>query len=127
MTPVMRRILAALDREGDLDAREIAEAAHCSYETLTGGGYLRRMVEAELIRVARYVRSTTSGPAAPIYSVTPGANAKRPKPFTDAEKCKRWRKRAGYRSAAWKAQRSTTKSLSQLTGIFSGRNRNEQA
>jgi hypothetical protein len=123
----MRRILGALEREGDLDTREIAEAAHCSLKTLTGSGYLRRLVDAELIRVARYVRQTRSGPAAPIYSITPGANAQRPKPFTVAEKSKRWKKRAGYRSAAWKAQRSTTESLSQLAGIFSGRNRNEQA
>lgn len=101
ITPVMRRILSALDQHGDMDANDIAESACCSYETLTGGSYLRKMVDAELIRIVKYERALRSGPAVPIYSVTPGRNASRPKPYSDAEKCRRWRNRVGYGSSRW--------------------------
>ena len=105
MTPVQRRIMLALDTIGDMDAHDLAEAACCSFKTLTGGQYLKRMVEDGLIRVAKYQRATRSGPAVPIYSVTPGPNAKRPRPYTDAEKAKRWKQRTGYCRAKADAKR----------------------
>lgn len=112
MTPVQKRILSALEKHGDMMVDEIAEAACCSVETLTGGGYMRKLVQMELVRVARWVRSST-GPAAPVYSIKPGKSAERPRPYTDAEKSRRWRRRAGYRSAEWK----TRKTMEQLVRI----------
>lgn len=114
MTPVQKRILLALDKHGDMEADEIAEIACCSYETLTAGCYMRNLVNAGLVRVAKYRRALQSGPAVPVYSVTPGVNAKRPKPYTDAEKCRRWRKKSGYRSAE-----RTTQTMNELIRITS--------
>lgn len=117
-TPVMRRILAALDKHGDMDARDLAEAACCSHETLTGGGYLLHMIWCGAIRVIKYQRQLgSSGPAIPIYSSTPGPNAKRPRPLTAAQKCKRWRKRSKYRSPEYQASQQARHSLNQLLRI----------
>lgn len=103
LTPSMRRILMALDREGDMDAAEIAASAHVAESTLSGGGYLTKLLTMNLIRVSKWVRQERSGPATPIYSVSPGESKPKPKPYTVGQKCKRWRKKTGYRSAAWKA------------------------
>lgn len=104
LTPSMRRIVMALEREGDMDSEEIAEAAHVGINTLSGGGYLQTLMLMKKIRVARWVRNLNGGPT-PIYSASPGENKPRPKPYTGAEKSRRWRKRVGYRSQAWHAAR----------------------
>lgn len=113
ITPSHQRILLALDREGDMDAAEIAEAAHVAPSTLSGGRYLTTLMALGLIRVARWERQERSGPARPIYSVSPGVSKPRPKPYTNGQKCKRWRRRTGYRSAEWKSGRA----LNALIGV----------
>lgn len=104
LTPSMRRILLALDREGDMDTAEISEAAHVGINTLSGGGYLTTLLSMKLIRVSRWVRNV-NGAATPIYSVSPGESKPKPRPYTNSEKTLRWRKRVGYRSKAWHAAR----------------------
>lgn len=101
LTPLMRRIVHALEREGDMDARELADAACTCYDTLSGGGYLRKMLSQELIRVSGW-RRNYPGAATPIYSVTPGKSAQKPPPISRSERARRWRKRVGYYSAEYR-------------------------
>lgn len=114
LTPSMRRILIALDREGDMDAAEIADAACVSANTLSGGGYLTKLLVLRLIRVSRWQRQEgSSGPPRPVYSTTPGENARKPRPYTNGQKSRRWKKRVAYRSAQWKA----TQALKELANL----------
>ncbi len=113
LTPSMRRILMALERDGDMEAHEIAVAAHVAPTTLSGGGYLTKLMVMGLVRVSAWRRQDRSGPAIPTYSVSPGENKPRPRPYTAAQKCKRWRGRTGYRSAEWHQART----LNYLMGV----------
>ncbi len=106
LTPAMRRILIALDRDGDMQASEIAENAYVSPNTLSGGGYLTKLLTMRLIRVSRWMRQEGPGPFVPVYSVSPGENKPKPRPYTPAQKTKRWRIHTGYRSAAYKQRQA---------------------
>lgn len=96
-SPVMRRVLDALARCGDLTTAEISMEACVGDNTLCGGGYLRFLVKEGRIHVASYRRNYSGAPS-PVYRLGPGKPAKKPRPFTQAEKAARWRKRTGYRS-----------------------------
>lgn len=93
-TPTMQRILAALERHGDLDAESLSIEACVSIHTLAGGGYLKRLVEAREIHVVAY-RRNASGPFIPVYRRGYGKPAKKPRPFTNAQKLRRSRARLG--------------------------------
>ena len=112
LSPVMRRILAALEEHGDMDTEELAEATCASVGTLRDGGYMRHLLGLELVRVSRWVRSS-AGPAAPVYSITPGKSAVKPKPYTTAEKNRRWKRKVGYRNQQWRQ----SKALKELARI----------
>lgn len=77
ITPTDRRLMAALDMDGDATPGDLADLL--GYDTQDWiGRKLRRLRDAELIRVAKWIRNM-NGPAIPVYSVSPGENAKRPK------------------------------------------------
>lgn len=105
MTPSMRRILRALDEHGDMEPDEIAERAHVALSTLSGGGYLTKLLMLKLVRVSRWRRQDRSGPFVPTYSVTPGDSKPKPRPYTAAEKSRRWKQRVGYKSKAYMARK----------------------
>lgn len=105
LTPSLRRILTALEQHGDMEADEIAERACVAPSTLSGGGYLTKLLTLELIRVSKWRRQDFSGPPVPTYSVTPGESKPKPKPYTAAQKSRRWKQRVGYRSAEYMARK----------------------
>lgn len=113
VTPVMRRVIAALDREGDMDANDLAEAACTSRNTLCSGGYLRKMLELELIRISRWMRNAPGAPT-PVYSVSPGESVKPPKAYPPSVRSKRWRQKVGYRSEEY-ARGEALKKLARIT------------
>lgn len=113
LSPGMRRILIALDRDGDMGIDEIAEAVPLARNTLDGGRYLTALLSVGLIRVSRWERQDRSGPPRAIYSISPGKSKPKPRPYTAAQKCRRWKRRVGYRSAEWRRNQS----LKQLTRI----------
>jgi hypothetical protein len=116
MTPAMRRILRALDEQGDMDTEEISEAACVGINTLSGGGYLTTLLLLGKIRVSRWVRNVNGAPT-PIYSVSPGKSKPKPKPYSNSEKTRRWRLRSGYRSPAWYARKSSAELVKITSGV----------
>lgn len=121
LTPSLRRILSALDKHGDMEPPEIAETACVGVNTLSGGGYLTKLLTMGLIRVSRWERADKCGPFRPVYSVSPGENAKKPSPYTNAQKSKRWKKRAGY----YKPEYQRRKALAELARITAWRSSQE--
>lgn len=109
ITPVMQRVLDALDRDGDMDAEDLAAAACTCHNTLSGGGYLRKMLAMELIRVSRWKRNAPGAPT-PIYSTSAGKSVNPPRAYKASERTKRWRVKVGYRSAEY-ARRQALKDL----------------
>ena len=114
ITPVMQRIIDALSEHGDMDAYDLADAACTCHNSLSGGGYLKKMLERKLIRVVKWQRNAPGVPT-PIYSVTPGASIKPPRTYSASERTKRWRVKVGYRSAEY-ARRNALKELVSITG-----------
>lgn len=117
LTPSLRRILRALDEHGDMEAPEIAEAACVGVNTLSGGGYLTKLLTMELIRVSRWERADKCGPFRPVYSTSPGESEKKPAVYTAAQKTKRWRKKVGYLSPEWKSRQQARHSMNELLRI----------
>lgn len=113
ITPVMQRVLDALARDGDMEAEALADASCTCHNTLSGGGYLRKMLAMELIRVSGWKRNAPGAPT-PIYSVTPGKSVKPPRVYSRSERTKRWRVKVGYRSAEY-ARRQALKELVRIT------------
>lgn len=105
MTPCARRVLAALDTMGDMPADEIAAEACVSQTYLTSGGLIRNLRAASLIRISAWRRNWMGCPT-PVCSITPGDDAKRPRPYSVSEKNRRYKRRSGYRSPAWRAARA---------------------
>lgn len=97
-SPAMKRIVAVLEENGPLSRDDIADLAHISLKTLKSGGYMKTLIEAELIHVFKYERSQ-NGPAYPIYRAGPDPRkqkARPPKAFSPAEKSRRWKEKTGY-------------------------------
>lgn len=112
ITTVMARILAALEERGDMTAHDLAEAACTCVNSLSGGGYLRRMRALGMIRVASWQRNAPGAPT-PVYSLSPGADAKPPRPYTNSQRTKRWKIKTGYKSSSWE----TARALERLAGV----------
>lgn len=68
LTPAMRRILAALRREGPMSSREIADKAHVAKTSLDGGGYLKRLKAEGMIHIAGWQKNS-NGFTTPLYGV----------------------------------------------------------
>lgn len=117
LSPSLRRILIVLDRYGDLDYEGISEHAHVASATLTGGGYMLKLHILELVRVSGWIRQESSGRPLPVWSVTPGESKPKPKPLTNAQKCRRYKQRAGYGTPEYVAHRQAVASLNALLNI----------
>lgn len=113
VTPVMRRVMDALAAHGDMDAESLAEVSCTCHNTLSGGGYLRRMLALNLIRVSKWRRNAPGAPT-PIYSVTRGVSVKPPRAYSRSERTKRWRMKVGYRGTEY-ARRQSLKLLVEIT------------
>ena len=109
ITPVMQRVLDALARDGDMDAEDLAAAACTCHNTLSGGGYLKKMLDLKLIRVSAWKRNAPGAPT-PIYSISEGESIKPPRAYSRVERTRRWRVKVGYRSAEY-ARRQALKEL----------------
>jgi predicted ArsR family transcriptional regulator len=118
LTPSMRRVLFALDRHGDMSAREISEVAHISERTLVSSGVLTALREAGLIRISDWQRNFPGSPT-PIYSFTPGTNKRKPKPYSNAEVCKRWKESVGYYGEEYQQIKKARESVNHLLRITS--------
>jgi predicted ArsR family transcriptional regulator len=108
ITPTDRRLLAALDADGDMTPPDLADLlGYDSHKWISKK--LCRLRDAELIRVAKWIRNT-DGPAIPVYSVTPGESAPRPKAMGWSTWSKRYRKNLKARGGEQylKARRSLT-------------------
>jgi predicted ArsR family transcriptional regulator len=108
--------MIALDEHGDMSAREIAEVAYISVRTLVSSGVLTALREAGLIRISDWQRNFPGSPT-PIYSFTPGNNKRKPKPYSNAEVCKRWKESVGYYGREYKQRQKTRQSIDQLLRI----------
>jgi hypothetical protein len=88
-----------------MDAQDLADAACSCVNSLSGGGYLRNMINRGLIRVSAWRRNNPGAPT-PIYSVSPGKPAKKPPTYTRSERTKRWKQKVGYRSPEYERRRA---------------------
>ncbi len=113
ITPVMQRVLDALARDGDMEAEELAEASCTCHNTLSGGGYLRKMLAMELIRVSGWKRNAPGAPT-PIYSTSEGKSVNPPRAYSRVERTRRWKKKVAYGSPEW-ARRQSLKQLVMVT------------
>lgn len=95
LTPTDRRLLIMLDAEGDLTPADLAELMGLA-DHVWIGKKLRRLLQHEFVRVAKWLRNS-DGPAIPIYSITTGASAKRPRALGYSAWCKRYRARLAER------------------------------
>jgi len=109
----------ALDRVGDMDYEGISENAFVAMSTIRDGGYMTKLLVMELVRVSRWIRSDY-GPPRPVFSVSPGESARKPTPLTSAQKCRRWKKRAGYYKPSYRANKQAKDSLNALLVISAG-------
>lgn len=93
-----RRIVDALWANLEpMTLEEIAEAAFISLGTVKSNGRMRMIQEAGLAHIAKWQRQINHGGApSPLWVAGPGENAERPKPYSDAQKSKRWKKKANY-------------------------------
>jgi hypothetical protein len=106
-SPTMRRIVAALVAHGPMSPEEIVLEACVAERTLTSGQYLKILHDAARIHVHKWDRSHNGRPTA-IWAAGPGKDAKRPKPYSVAEKCRRWRKASNYNRRHADARRILT-------------------
>jgi predicted ArsR family transcriptional regulator len=116
LTPSMRRVMIALDEHGDMSAQEIAEVTGISDRYLVSSGVLKALREAGLIRVSDWQRNFPGSPT-PIYSFTPGANKRKPKPYSEADIAKRWKERVGYYGEEYQQHRKARQSIDHLLRI----------
>lgn len=105
ITPVMQRCLDALSRCGKMDAAELAEAACTCHNTLSGGGYLKKMQALGLIRIAAWRRNAPGAPT-PIFGLGNAPAAKVPQFYTPAQRTRRWRQKVGYRTPEWETRQA---------------------
>lgn len=117
ITRTDRLILAALDEQGDMIPADIAEHIGLENHGWTGRK-LRRLLAGELVRVSRWERNT-DGQAIPVYSVTPGKSAPKPKAEGWAKWSKRYRKNLAERGG--EQYLKARNSLALLVGITGGR------
>jgi len=117
ITRTDRRLLSALEADGDMPPSDLADIlGHESHDWISRK--LARLRDAELVRVVRYLRNT-DGRAIPVYSITPGENAKRPKAEGYSVWSKRYRKNLKQRGG--EQYLKARNSLALLVGITGGR------
>lgn len=90
ITPTDRRLLDALAEDGDSTPGDLVDML--GYDTSDWiGRKLRRLRDAEIIRVSSWLRNTDGQPI-PVYSITPGVNAKRPGAQSCSSYCRKYRR-----------------------------------
>ncbi|MBS1227707.1 MAG: hypothetical protein H6R17_984 [Proteobacteria bacterium] len=90
--PGMHRIVATLDRYGQLSYREIARFSGLSLNTVKTSGFLDALITQGRIHIGGWRRSS-HGPMSPIYASGPGPAAPKPESLTRAQKDSRHRLR----------------------------------
>lgn len=117
ITRTHSRILFALESEGNMTPAEVAEFWSLKTHKWVSR-CLRELLAAGIVRVAAWHRNA-DGKASPVYSITPGQNAKRPKAEGYAVWSKRYRKK--IKSNGGEQYMKARNSLALLVGITSGR------
>ena len=102
--PGMWRILATLERYGNLTHRDIARYSGLSPNTVKNSGYLSALIAQRRIHIGSWKRSH-SGPMQPVYHAGTGVEADKPAVTTAAEKSRmhRERKRISARGQGFQA------------------------
>ena len=90
--PGMDRIVATLERYGQLTYREIAQFSGLSLNTVKTSGFLGALITQGRIHVGGWRRSS-HGPMSPVYRCGPGVAAAKPQSLTRAQKDSRHRSR----------------------------------
>ena len=90
--PGMNRIVATLERYGQLTYREIAQFSGLSLNTVKTSGFLGALITQGRIHVSGWRRSS-HGPMSPVYVSGPGLATPKPQSLTRAQKDSRHRSR----------------------------------
>jgi hypothetical protein len=88
----LAKIESALKRLGPLSAREAAVATGLSENTIKNAGYMEVLVVQQRAHLLDW-RRNGRGAMTPIYDHGPGKNARKPVPFSAAEKSRRYREK----------------------------------
>jgi hypothetical protein len=91
ITDVMRRVLAALDSDGDMTAEDLADQLGLTVSYVRQYG-IYPLREAELIRVASWIRGARGCPMR-VFSISEGRDAPKPKRLPWSVTNRRWRDR----------------------------------
>ncbi len=92
-TLLMRKIEEFLDDNGDATPREIAVGVEVTLDSLCNGRYMEILELQGRVHVADWQRSQNGGPFVPVFRFGKGRRKERPKPFSEAEKARRYRQR----------------------------------
>lgn len=86
----LESIVRALEEHGQMTYREIAEKTGLAHTTIKNAKYMEVLVVQKRVHVSAWRRSK-NGPMTQLYEAGPGTNAKRPTPYSQAEKSVRHR------------------------------------
>ena len=91
ITPIMRRVMTALDEDGDMTAEDLADQLEVSVSYVRQYG-IYPLREAELIRVESWIRGARGCPMR-VFSLSEGKDAPKPKRLPWSVTNRRWRER----------------------------------
>lgn len=102
---IYQRIAAALEKS-PMTRDEMAKTIHASPASISTA--LQAMKAHGIIHVSKWLRADR-GPFIAVLSLGPGEDAPKPKPFTQSERCLRWRGRGGDSHLSEKLRRQSEK------------------
>lgn len=111
ITPIMRKIMSALDEDGDMTADDLAEQIEVSVSYIRQYG-IAPLREAGLIRIASWIRCIRGGHSR-VFSLSDGNDAPKPKRLPWSVTNRRWRER---RAAGITLARNSLALLVGITG-----------
>ena len=91
ITPIMRRIMSALDEDGDMSAEDLAEQLEVSTSYIRQYG-IAPLRDAGMIRIASWIRCRR-GDHMRVFSLSAGKDAPKPKRLPWSVTNRRWRER----------------------------------
>lgn len=100
LTPGERNVLDAINDEGGpLHYLDISARTGLSVSTIRQSGYLTLLHTVGLIRIHKWEKArVTGGAPCPLYGPFDNRpDAPRPRPIPNAQLCREWQKRSGYR------------------------------
>lgn len=106
----------ALDRQGDMAYDGISDHANVALSTIRSSGYMTKLQVMGLVRVVKWIRPDCGGSCRPVFSTSPGKDARRPTPLTDAQRGRRWKKKVDYYTS-YAAEKQANESLCALLKI----------